>query len=156
MKSPLFLRLLLTVGFFSQASCGENPTAPRTSELLPVTVHTRTPTAGETVPTVQLSGGAGSVTMRVTRGALCATIVTAGVTLEIGGLAIVTRVSSNPNIVCLGEYQVVDYAGTIFSLPSGKYRVRIFEAQEDGKPQQISTGIVTVLPPGFAVDVRNR
>jgi hypothetical protein len=95
--------------------------------------------------------------MRVTRGALCATVVTAGVKREIGGLAIVTRVSSNPGIFCIEQYSVVDYAGTVFSLPSGKYRVRIFEAQEDGKPQEISTGIVTVVPANWvAVDARNR
>jgi hypothetical protein len=95
--------------------------------------------------------------MRVTRAGLCATIVSAGVKREIGGLAIVTRVSSNPGIFCIDSFQVVDYAATVFSLPSGKYRIRIFEAQEDGKPQEISTGIVTVVPANWAaVNARNR
>jgi hypothetical protein len=157
MKSALFLRLLLVIGFLSQSACGDNLIAPRPSETLPVTVQSRAPAPGETVPTVQLTGGAGSLTMRVTRGELCATVVTAGFTREIGGLAIVTRVRSNPDFVCIGQFQVVDYQGTIFSLPSGKYRVRLFEAVEDGKPQQLSTGIVTVAPPNIVtLDARNR
>ena len=156
MKSPLFLRLLLIVGFLSQTSCGDNPIAPKTSEPLPVTVQTRAAAPGETVPTVQISGGGGSLTVRVTRGALCATIVTAGVKREIGGFAIVTRVSSHPGIFCIDSFQVVDYQATIFSLPSGKYRVSVFEAVEDGKAQQISTGIVTVSPPDWVtINARN-
>jgi ABC-type microcin C transport system duplicated ATPase subunit YejF len=95
--------------------------------------------------------------MHVTRGDLCGTVVTAGFQREIGGLAIVTRVSSSARVVCTGEYRVVDYQGTIFSLATGKYRVRLFEAVEDGEPQQLSTGIVTVVPPTFVpLDARNR
>jgi hypothetical protein len=147
MKFPLCLRLLLVVGFLSQASCRDGPIAPKTSEVLPVTVQTRAAASGETVPTVRLSGGSGSLTVRVTRGAMCGTIVTAGVNRELGELAIVARVSDNPRLACIGQYLVVDYEGTITSLRGGRYQVRIFESVTDGKPQLISSGMVTVLPP---------
>jgi hypothetical protein len=147
MEYPSYFRALLVLGLASQASCSEQLIAPATPEILPVSVQTRSPAPNEKIPTVQLSGGSGALTIRVTRAAMCATIVSAGVSRRGDELAIVARVSSDPLALCIGIYQVVDYQGTITSLRAGRYQVRIFEAIADGTPQLIGSGAVTVSPP---------
>lgn len=142
------LPLLLVGGLLSQTSCGEPLTAPATSEILPVSVQTRSPNTGEIVPTVRASGGMGYVAVSVTRQAMCATIVTAGVSRVGDALAVVARVSSNPAAMCIAGVQtmVVDYGGIINSVNPGTYRVRVFEVVADGEPKLIGSGTVSVSP----------
>ena len=142
------LRLLLVGGLLSQTSCGEALTAPATSEILPVSVHTRSPNAGEIVPTVRVSGGMGYVAVSVTRPAMCATIVSAGVSRRGDELAIVAHVAPNPAALCAAVVQtlVVDYGGIINSVKPGTYRVRVFEAVADGEAKLIGSGTVSVSP----------
>ena len=144
------LRLLLVGGLLSQTSCGEALTAPATSEILPVSVHTRSPNAGEIVPTVRVSGGMGYVAVSVTRTAMCATLVSAGVSRGANELAVVAHVGPNPAAMCASvlQTQVVDYGGIINAVGAGTYRVRVFEAILDGAPKLIGSATVSVAPPG--------
>ena len=148
MNYSLSLRLLLVVGLVSQASCNEPLTAPATSEILPVSVQTRSPVAGEIVPTVRVSGGMEYVALSVTRPAMCATIVSAGVSRRGDQLAIVAHVAPNPAALCAAVVQtlVVDYGGIINSVGVGTYRVRVFEAVADGEPKLIGSATVNVSP----------
>lgn len=146
MNYSLSLRALLVVGLVSQASCSEPLTAPATSEILPVSVQTRSPVAGEIVPTVRVSGGMEYVAVSVTRPAMCATIVNAGVSRRADELAIVAHVAPNPAALCASDLPtfVVDYGGIINSVRAGTYRVRVFEAVADGEPKLIGSGTVSV------------
>ena len=144
------VRLLVAVGLLSQASCSDSLTAPRTSEILPVSVQTRSPVAGEIVPTVRLSGGVNSVDVRVTTTGMCATVVSAGVSRGFNELAVVAHVGPNPAALCAAvlQFLVADYQGTITAVAPGNYRVRVFEALADNPPKLIGSGTVTVTSAG--------
>jgi hypothetical protein len=148
MNHSLSLRVLLVGGLLSQTACNEPLTAPSTSEILPVSVQTRSPNTGEIVPTVRVSGGMEFVAVSVTRQAMCATIVSAGVSRAGDQLAVVARVAPNPAALCASGLStfVVDYGGIINSVNSGTYRVRVFEAVADGEPKLIGSGTVSVSP----------
>jgi hypothetical protein len=148
MNYSLSLRLLLVGGLLSQASCSEPLTAPATSEILQVSVQTRSPNVGEPVPTVRISGGMEYVAVSVTRQAMCATIASAGVSRRGDELAVVARVGTNPAAECAIDVPpfVVDYGGIINSVNPGTYRVRVFEALADGEPKLIGSGTVSVSP----------
>ena len=151
MNRSLSLRLLLVVGLISQASCSELLTAPRTSEILPVSVQTRSPVAGEVVPTVRISGGMGYVSVRVTTTGACATLVSAGVSRRANELSVVAHVGPNPAALCAAVIRVLvaDYEGTINAVAPGTYRVRVFEAFADGEPKLIGSSAVSVTSPGI-------
>ena len=148
MNYSLSLRVLLVGGLISQTSCGEALTAPATSEILPVSVQTRSPVAGEIVPTVRVSGGMGYVAVRVTTTGACATVVSAGVRRRADELAVVARVGPNPLALCAAvlQFLVADYQGTITAVAPGNYRVRVFEAFADGAPKLIGSATVSVAP----------
>jgi hypothetical protein len=149
MKHTLFLPLLIVSTALSQASCGGDPTAPATSEILPVSVQTRLAIPGEVIPTVDISGGQGNVTIQVTTVGACATIVDAGVSRGTHELAIVAHVSPNPAANCIANLPplAADYQGTIGSVVDGSYRVRVFESDFGAKPRLIGSAVVTVSRP---------
>jgi hypothetical protein len=148
MNYSLSLRVLLVGGLLSQASCSEPLTAPATSETLPVSVQTRSPNTDEIVPTVRVSGGMSYVAVSVTRQAMCATLVSAGVSRVGDAIAVVARVAPNPAAQCASDSPnlVVDYGGIINSVGAGTYRVRVFEAIADGEPKLIGSATVNVSP----------
>ena len=144
------VRLLVAVGLLSQASCSDSLTAPRTSEILPVSVQTRSPVAGEIVPSVRVSGGMGYVSVSVTTTGTCATMVSAGVSRRSDELAVVAHVGPNPAALCAAvlQFLVADYQGTITAVAPGNYRVRVFEALADNAPKLIGSGTVSVTSAG--------
>jgi hypothetical protein len=148
MKHTLYLPLLLVSTVISQASCAGDPTAPPTSEILPVSVQTRSMIPGETIPSVRIAAGQGNVTIQVTTVGMCATIVDAGVNRGPHDLAIVTHVGSNPAALCaLMDARATDYQGTITAVSEGTYRVRLFEGIADAAPRLIGSAIVVVSRP---------
>jgi hypothetical protein len=152
MNRSLSLRLLLAVGLLSQASCTERLTAPATSENLPVAVQTRSPSVGEVVPAVRVSGGMGYVAVSVTRAAAGCATVSAGVSRGTNELAVVAHVTPkapNPAALCAAVLPnlVVDYSGIINSVGAGTYRVRVFEGLADGAPTLIGSATVSVAQP---------
>ena len=144
------VRLLIAVGLLSQASCSDPLTAPSTSEILPVSVQTRLPVAGEIVPSVRVSGGMGYVSVSVTTTGTCATMVSAGVSRRSDELAVVAHVGPNPAVLCAAvlQFLVADYQGTITAVAPGNYRVRVFEALADNAPKLIGSGTVSVTSAG--------
>jgi hypothetical protein len=149
MKHTLLFPLLIASTALSQASCGGDPTAPQTSEILPVSVQTRLAIPGEVIPTVRISGGQGNVVIQATTVGVCATVVDAGVSRGPHELSIVSHVSPNPAAICIAMVQpyVADYVGTIGSLAEGSYRVRVFESSFGVKPRLIGSAVVTVSRP---------
>lgn len=143
MKQNLSMWVLMSVGLISCDTT--DPIAPPTSEQMAVSVQHRTSAPGEQVPTVRITGAQGTVTVAVTRRGMCATLVDAGISRAPGELAVVARVSSNPAALCalLNVETVVDYSGTISSVPGGLYRVRVFEAEGGGSPRLIGSATVT-------------
>jgi hypothetical protein len=143
------VRLLVAVGLLSQASCSDSLTAPRTSEILPVSVQTRSPVSGEIVPTVRISGGMGYVAVSVTTTGTCATLVSAGVSRGFDKLTVVAHVGANPAALCAAVIQplVADYNGIINAVAPGTYRVRVFEGFADGAPKLIGMATVSVAQP---------
>jgi hypothetical protein len=89
----------------------------------------------------------GELVVRVTRPALCMTLVSAAVNRAPLRIDIVSHVSSNPNADCdmagLSSY-VVDYAGTVGSLPPGSYVVRVFEGTGDQSPRFLGSTKVSL------------
>ena len=144
------VRLLVAVGLLSQASCSDSLTAPRTSEILPVSVQTRSPVAGEVVPSVRVSGGMGYVSVSVTTTGTCATMVSAGVSRGFNELTVVAHVGPNPAALCAAvlQFLVADYHGTITAVAPGTYRVRVFEAFADNAPKLSGSGMVSVTSAG--------
>jgi hypothetical protein len=149
MKHTSYLPLLLVSTVLSQASCRGDPTAPPTSEILPVSVQTRLAIPGEAIPTVRITGGQGNITIQVTTVGMCATVVDAGISRAPHGLAIVAHVSPNPAAICIAMVQAkaADYQGTITSLSAGSYRVRVFEGLFGATPRLIGSAVVTVSRP---------
>jgi hypothetical protein len=149
MKHTLYLLFVLVSSVLSLASCRGDPTAPPTSEILPVSVQTRSVIPGEVIPSVRISGGQGNVTIQVTTVGMCATLVDAGVSRAPHELAVVTHVGSNPAALCAAvvEARATDYQGTITSVSEGTYRVRLFEGIADATPRLIGSAIVIVSRP---------
>lgn len=123
---------------------GGDLVAPEVSEPLAVTLQYRTSAQGEPIPAIQATAAAGRVTVRVTTGAECATIVTSGIRRREGELSIVSQVVSNPAALCapIPANAVIDYTGTIKGLSPGGYRVNVFQNGGDLTPRFI--GSVTV------------
>ena len=140
MKKTSFMFLMVVGGL---VACDESTGIPATPEPLAVSVQTRSPDQGEQVPAVTITGGVASVTMKVTRGGLCATRVEAGLSREPGDLTVVAHVSYDPAAVCLAVIRVVDYTGTISNLMAGSYRVRVFE-EEAGTTRLLGSSVVSV------------
>jgi hypothetical protein len=91
--------------------------------------------AGETVPDIHSASGIGSLTIRVTEASVCGTVATAAIDREGGALALVLHVSGDPTALCGPVANtVVDYTVTINGLPSGTYRVDLFQGLGDGTP----------------------
>ena len=144
-------RAILAATVALQLSCGqtESPTAPEATEPFPVTIQTREAAKGEAVPTVHAVAGAGSITIRVTRRALCATIVDATVRRGTGQVDIVAHVWPNPAALCAAVLSntVVDYTGTLSALPSGPYLIRVFDGNTNGSPPFIGSVTINVPAP---------
>jgi len=134
-----------------QLGCGhtESLTAPQATEPFPVTIRTRTPAQGETIPTIRAVAGPGSITITVTRVAMCATEVNAAVRRSPSHLDIVAHVWPNPGALCLASVSnaVVDYTGTVISLAPGPYLVRVFDGNTEGSPPFIGSLSISVPSP---------
>jgi hypothetical protein len=132
----------------SSVGCnGDAIVAPPTTETIAVTVVTRSPDAGEVYPSLEVIPGAGTISFKVTRQALCQTIVTAGLNRTDHALSIVSHVSSDPAAFCLANpavVQLVDYSGTIAVAEAGRYGVRVFEGEQGRDPVLVGSGTVLV------------
>jgi len=148
MKPPPVLPVL-ALTLFGLGCRNTEPVAPKASEPFPVSVQTRTAAEGEAIPTIHASPGAGSITIRVTRRAMCATLVSAAVSRGVDEIDVVSQVSADPTANCapILAREVVDYAGTVRALSAGTYRVRVFEGEGDRTPEFIGTVSVTVPSP---------
>jgi hypothetical protein len=150
MKRSVSALSVLTITLLVAPGCRSlDPVAPGATEPLPVSVQTRTAARIEFIPKIHAIPGAGSVTIRVTRGAMCATLVTAAVSLGVGEIDVVSQVSGDPTAHCapIPANQVVDYTGTVNSLSAGAYRIRVFEGEGDGPPKFIGSVSIRVPPP---------
>jgi hypothetical protein len=150
MKTPMSVVSVLAITLLVAPGCrSSEPVAPNASEPLPVSVQTRTAAQNELIPAIHASPGPGSVTIRVTRGAMCATLVSAAVNRGAGAVDIVSRVSADPTANCAPNpvRQVVDYTGAVNSLSAGTYRIRVFEGEGDRTPKFIGSASVTVPSP---------
>ena len=99
-----------------------------------MTVVTRTAAQGEPVPAFQVTQSTGqTLNIKVTRPAMCATIVNSFIARGPNRIAIVSHVSPNPlaNCVPIPPNEVVDYSGTVSGLTAGKYLIQIFEGEGD-------------------------
>jgi hypothetical protein len=147
MKQTLSVLSVLTIILGVAPSCrSSEPVAPSASEPFPVSVQTRIAAQSESIPTIHASAGTGSVTIRVTRGAMCATLVSAAVNRGVGEIDVVSQVSANPAANCAASpiREVVDYSGTLNALSPGTYRIRVFEGEGDGTPKFIGSASVRV------------
>lgn len=150
MKPSLSVLPVLAITLLIAPGCrSSEPVAPKASEALPVSVQTRTAAQSELIPTLHASPSAGSVTIRVTRGAMCATLVSAAVSRGVGEVDVVSQVSADPRANCapIPIREVVDYTGTVNSLSAGAYRIRVFEGEGDRPPKFIGSVSVTVPSP---------
>ena len=150
MKPSLSVLSVLAITLLVAPGCrSSEPVAPNASEPLPVSVQTRTAAQSDLIPTIHASPSAGSVTIRVTRGAMCATLVSAAVNRGVGEVDVVSRISADPTANCapIPAREVVDYTGTVNSLSAGTYRIRIFEGEGDRTPKFIGSASVTVPSP---------
>jgi hypothetical protein len=151
MKRSVSVLSVLIITLLVAPGCRTSePVSPSATEPLPVSVRTRTAAQRELIPTINAVPGAGSVTIRVTRGAMCATLVRAAVNRGVGEIDLVSQVSADPTANCapIPVRQVVDYTGTVDSLSAGAYRVRVFEGEGDGPPKFMGSASITVpLPP---------
>jgi hypothetical protein len=150
MKPSLSILSVLAPTLLVASGCrSSDAVAPAASEPLPVSVSTRVAAQNELIPTIHASPGAGSVTISVTRGAMCATLVSAAVSRGVGQIDIVSKVSANPaaNCAATAVRQVVDYSGTVRSLSAGTYRIRVFEGEGDRTPKFIGLVSATVPSP---------
>jgi hypothetical protein len=128
----------------SLVGCNDTMGIFPTPEDLAVTVITRNPIQGETIPLVRILPGMTTVTVIVARPGLCGTQVEASLSRAPGDLVILARVSADPLAFCAGVVTVATYTGVISDLPAGPHRVRVFEAQEMGSPQLIGSAVVSV------------
>lgn len=150
MKTPLVALSVFVVTLLVAPGCRSSElVAPNASEPIAVSVQDRTAPDGERIPRIYVSASAGSVAVRVTRGALCGTRVNAAVNRGAGEVDVVSHVSANPSLLCAPTpaRAVVDYAGTVSSLSAGRYRIRVFEGVGDGTPRFIGSAFVTVPRP---------
>jgi hypothetical protein len=121
--------------------------APEASERLAASVQHRTAAQGESIPAIHASAGVGNVTVRVTRHALCATLVSAAVNRGAGEIDVVSHVSNHPAALCAATIpanHLVEYTGTVSSLAVGMHRIRIFESEGNEPAKYIGSMSVTV------------
>lgn len=147
MKRSFSVLSVLGIMLLVASGCrSPEPVAPKVSESLSVSVQTRTAAQSELIPTIHASPGTASVTIRVTRAAMCATLVSAAVSRGVGELDVVSQVSAHPAANCapIPARTVVDYTGTVNSLSAGAYRVRVFEGEGDRTPRFIGSVAITV------------
>lgn len=147
MKPKIFATLIVAAITAAQVGCiGGNPTAPRATEPLLVSVQTRPATPGEPVPAVYASSVLGNLVIRVTRPVMCALAVSAAVSRAPHRIDIVSHVSPSPATLCAGDLSsmVVDYTGSVGSLAQGPYLVRVFEGEGDGTPRFIGSATVNL------------
>jgi hypothetical protein len=147
-KPTIFATSIVAMVLAAQLGCsGADPTAPEATEPLNVTVTTRERAPGEASPAVHASSVMGDLLVRVTRPALCGTQVRAAVNRAPLRVDIVSHVSPDPGANCsaagLSSY-VVDYVGTVGSLPPGSYVVRVFEGAGDESPRFLGSATVSL------------
>lgn len=152
MRRPAYVLSLLSVALVAVSGCSSEPVAPLATEPLSVSVNSRIAAQGEAVPAIYVSPGTASVTIRVVSPAeaVCAPVVDAKVSRNTGRIDVVSRVSSNPAALCAAGSvtgAVVEYTGTVAVLSAGSYRVRVFEARDDGDAKLIGDGTAIVASP---------
>ena len=141
------------VGLFAialAAGCGGdgNPVAPDATEPFPVNVATRVAAQGEPVPAFQVTQATGLTwIIKVTRPAMCATIVNSFIWRGTYQIAIVSHVSPDPTANCapIPPNEVVDYTGSIFGLAHGRYLIQIFEGEGDRPPGFMGSVYIDVI-----------
>jgi hypothetical protein len=148
MKPSRYVTTALALAMLVALGCRSSElVAPEASERLAVSVKHRTAVQGESVPTIHASAGVGSVTVRVTRHALCATLVSAAIKRGVNEIDVVSHVSNNPAAFCAATIpanHLVEYAGTVSSLAVGMYRIRVFESEGNEPAKYIGSMSVTV------------
>ena len=151
MKPSLSVATALAVAALVALGCRSSElVAPDASEPLPVSVQHRTAAQGEATPTIHASAGVGSITLRVTRHALCATLVSAAVNRGVGEIDVVSQLWNNPSALCAATIpanHLVDYTGVVSSVTAGTYRIRVFEREGYGPTKFIGSTSVTVPAP---------
>jgi hypothetical protein len=150
MKRSASVLSVLTITLLVAPGCeSPEPAAPSATEPLPVSVQTRTAAPTKLIPMISATPGAGSVTIRVTRRALCATLVSAAVNRGVGEIDVVSQVSADPAAHCapIPASKVVDYTGTVDALSAGTYRIRVFEGEGERTPKFIGSASITVASP---------
>mgnify|MGYP001168830000 CR=1 FL=1 len=134
------------------AACGDPtaPTAPIATEVLDAQVIYRVATAAERLPSVRATGNAGAITVRVSRPALCGTLVSARVARARGTVAVVASVAADPASLCGQSLAVgvVEYSVLVARVPPGMWTVQVFEGLADGPPRFLADTQVRV--PGGA------
>jgi hypothetical protein len=147
MKQTLCMWLIGGIGLTLQLSCDSgSPSAPPASEGIQVTVTTRAAIPEEPVPAAQVTGGASSISFRVTRPWTCSTIVDAALSRAPHDLSIVARLWSDPLADCAiaTPRPLVEYSGSVAVVVPGLYRVRIFEANGGETPRLIGSAVATI------------
>jgi hypothetical protein len=148
MKTDLSMSLLCAVGVTLTGCLSLDPVAPDTGlEPIPAqVVQHRTAGTGERLSGVDVSGGIGAVTVRVTTRALCATLVSAQANQSGDEINVVSRVTPNPAANCapIPANAVVDYVSTVSDVAAGSYRVRVFEGRGRSEPKLIGSKMVSV------------
>ena len=147
MKQALCMWLVGGIGLTLQLSCDSgSPTAPPTSEGIQVTVTTRAAIPEEPLPAAQVTGGASSISFRVTRASACGTIVDAALSRAPHDVAVVARVWVDPLADCFigAPSRVLEYSGAIAVVIPGAYRVRVFEANGGETPRLIGSAVATI------------
>lgn len=113
-----------------------------------MTVVTRTAAQGEPVPSFEVTQSTGqTLTIKVTRPAMCATIVNAFIARSPSRIAVVSHVSGNPaaNCVPIPPNEVVDYSGTVSGLTPGRYLIQIFEGEGDAPAGFVGSLSINVI-----------
>ena len=147
MKHGVSVGVLVATVLATACLGGDNgPVAPNATEPFDVTVTNRTAADGEPFPVSVVTAGPGQLTVKVTRHALCGTIVHAFVFRATTEIDIVTHVSSDPAANCgtIPANAVVDYEGTITAVVPARYNVRLFEGEGDAAPKLLGSGVITV------------
>jgi hypothetical protein len=152
LRSRLALIAAFVAAVGSSCSDSKSPAeplvAPAATEPLTVTVITRKPIAGESLPNAHVAAAPGAVAIDVTLSGGCLPIVEARVSRTAGVIAVVGRVYGNALADCAPIPQVTVYSGLISNVAAGVYRIDIFDADADATPRYLSSTVVTV-PPGI-------
>jgi hypothetical protein len=134
--------LLLVLGL---GACTDS-LGPGVTEPLALNVRVRPLLPGERLPMFEVNDYAGAVRVQVARPDLACTLAEASVSRVATTLTVVARVRTNPVALCARGW-VVEYSGVIENLVSGRYHVRIYEAEGSGRPVLIGTKTITARGP---------